>query len=363
MHTRWNPPPAAVLAALLLAIGAATVGCEETPLLAPSDGHLTLVATPSVAAAQTAFAPADEVHFSTITAQLLSMQALPLSGRTVTFSPGAGTLTFTCSGGHCTLSLATPVDKDTDNVGVARVVLAVTNTDPASVVVTGQSGTLTQTVTVTNPLGPNEPPTAAISAVPASPANASSGPVAVLFSSTSTDPNNDPLTCYEWVLTSSFSGPEPPRYNVTSVSRNYADEQIVTVRLRVSDEPGLVNATCNGTAPFSENAAQIIYVVCTNTPPTAVISPAGPLNGNLSGTHAFTFDGSASDDAETVVTYDWDCDNGAAHAFSPDPMATCTYTTTGTFSVTLTVKDKGNGRPDECSRTATATPVTVTIAK
>lgn len=366
--------PVAVVLLLLLAL--ATSGCESTPLLAPSGSSMTLLASPVAAAPDHNKDPEEEYYFTTVFAQLLSSGSggttdppdgdggtaaatatTPLVGVSVTFSTSGGNLRFnSCAQGVCSLDgelcpggtldcvqpTPEPVTVETDSSGVAQVAVAVSEDDPASITVTALSGALFKNVSFGNSLGaPNEEPIAGIAVAPESPADASSGSVTVIFTSESTDPDGDPITCYEWTFSDNIGAAPDPIYGPTEalVTQDYEEEQRVTVSLRVSDDPDAA-ASCDANAQFSPNVATIPrYIVCTNLQPTAAFTVGPPITTAL--TVEYEVDGQDSEDpgGGAIQNYEWDCDNGQ------DPtgvQTSCTYTRTTiprSYEIELVVTD------------------------
>ena len=344
-----------IVALLLLAL--ATSGCESTPLLAPTGASMTLLASPVSAIENPNLDPSGDYYFTTIFGQLLdsgsggttttsgtaaATRSSPLVGVSVTFAVSGGNLRFNscvqgvcsldsglCPGGaaDCTQPTSEPLTVDTDSSGVVQVVVAVTDSDPASITVTALSGTINQNVSFGNPLGaPNDEPQAEIGVTPpSSPVFISGGSVSVTFFSESTDPDGDPITCYEWTINSSTSASNTVRGpDADIVSQTYSSEQSLDVLLRVTDDSDAAT-NCTVNTRFSPNVDTISgYLICDNTAPTAsfVVGPADTQTSTV----AFEVNGQASTDPETDIQhYQWDCDNGQ------DPtgvQTSCTYNRT-----------------------------------
>ena len=378
-----------VVALLLLAL--ATMGCESTPLLAPTGASLTMLASPVSAAENLNLDPSGNFYFSTIYAQLLdsggggtipqsgtsaATSSTPLVGVSITFAVSGGNLRFNscvqgvcsldstlCPGGaaECLQPTSEPLIVDTNSAGAVQVVVAVDDSDPASITVTALSGSINQNVSLGNPLGaPNDEPQAEIGVTPpSSPVFITGGAVSVTFFSESTDPDGDPITCYEWKILSSTSGASTVRGpNADVVSQSFSTEQSLDVLLRVTDDPDAAS-NCTADTRFSPNVDTISgYLICANTPPTASFA-VGPPDVQTN-TVAYEVNGQGSSDAETDIQhYQWDCDNGQ------DPtgvQTTCTYTrstVTKFYEIELVVTDFSQEAGCELDSTPSLQTVTV----
>lgn len=373
------------LLALLLA---ALTRCENTDLQAPGDGTLAVTAYPS-----TAVVDEDAGRGrSTIRAEVRDVDGVPVESVTVQFTAPSGSLVDNlCKASACTLDAAacttdadcalpgpSPVTAKTNAKGIAEVPLVVTAGDDESVVVTGASGALSDTAVVFNSLGvQNDPPTAVITVAPATPA-LNGGPIS-LDGTGSFDPDGDQITCYQWTVTSSVPIEVPvvacsPASALCTIIQgpfedlpvlDYFSEQRLTITLRVSEDPAALPCARSGPAVdrslFSTITDQVNpYVICDNTPPTAVPGNYGPfslLGDGVNGQVSVGVDGSGSSDAETAsnsLTYSWSC--GEAGQNPTGRVAVCNYSTVGLKTLRLTVTDGGNGQAD-CARSHSDTVI------
>lgn len=373
--------------ARLVLLGAAAlllVRCESTDLLAPTDGQLTVTALPQTAVVDAAGGRAR----STIRAEVTDAGRIPVESAAVTFSPAAGTLIDnTCISGECSLEAeACTTDADcplpstttrtekTNSKGVAEVVLVVTAGDGGTVAVTATSGALSDSANVGNPLDvDNDPPEAEIAALQSSPV-LSGGPVD-FDGSSSSDPDGDAITCYQWTISSSIPienrtgcvpQPAPPAPSDdhecviqgagdTLITLNYFEEQRLTVTLAVSDgAPADVDCFRSGpilgSPPLSALTDSVSnFVVCNNDPPVAEAGDYPNPFPLVSGTVTVVLDGSGSSDPENLgdnsgLTFSWTCGNNTS---APNgETTTCNYTVAGTYTVQLTVTDQGNPGPN-----------------
>ena len=196
-----------------------------------------------------------------------------------------------------------------DEPGEYTVRLRVTDDD-------GASDTDSVTVTVE---GADEPPTAAVSYQPSSPAPDEQ----VTFdASDSTDPDGQ-ITEYAWDVTGDgqFQQTSDAVYTHT-----YAEAGEYTVTVQVTDDTGL-----------TDRAQTTVSVKAGDTAPTAAFDydPSEPAAGEQ-----VTFDASDSRDDGSVVEYAWDfTGDGRIDERTSDPIATYTYDESGEYAVGLTVTD------------------------
>jgi hypothetical protein len=343
------------MAALAVASLVST-GCEDTPLTAGADYTISVIAQPGTVVIN----PAQGIDTAqaTILATVLDAESVPQQGITVFFTSEGGSLTSGANG------------VKTNASGIAIDVLTVTADDPDEVVVTAISASLTDAVTVTkNSVTGNLPPTAAIVASPSG--SQASGKQVIFDGSASSDPDEDDfITMYKWVITSTnhsqngwtanpfvAEGPGVSGVSFPSgTSGPLVGVQDLNVTLLVTDDP---NAPAQFTAgqPIAYRAQQTLpYAITTvrcsdNIKPTAVIAggTTQQIFGGAGTQQTFNADGSLSSDPETAIeTYTWNCGNGTiAQPGATPSRAVCTYIVDGvprTYTVTLVVTDRGTGQ-------------------
>jgi len=320
------------LALALLAALALTAGCEDSGVIAPSDGQMIVTANPTTVEIDEAADPPEGQ--STITAQLFDASGFALQGVDVLFRTSDGSLASSPPGQE-------PTAIETDANGVARDVLTLSLSDDDTVEVTASSGTLSGSVQVTKSSG-NQPPEAIIDA---DPADEQAVDAWVTFDGSASSDPDGAITCYKWTI-SGASTEVVQGTSATIVSRRYTEAQALNVVLRVSDlsDSATWCNTCTGGPAtcgaddswFNGFQDSIAYdIVCDLTGPVAA---AGPDQiAALSGGQALVpLDGSASRDAESgIVSYSWQCGNGTAALQGAE--VTCTYTATGIYTARLTV--------------------------
>ena len=257
----------------------------------------------------------------------------------------------------------------TDGAGIAHDTLQVTSENTSGdITVTATSAALTQTATISvNKAALNQPPVASIVAAPQN--EQASGGAVVFDGSASTDPDqNDFITMYKWVLTSTNpdsdkSNPfvaEGPAVSALAFPNDavsaFHNVQDLTVSLFVTEDPNAPAEFAAGT-PIAYRGQEtqtysIVAVSCTaNQAPTAVL--AGPATQNVVGlafsTQSLTLDGTLSSDPETALdSYVFNCGNGSVPTAGTAPSkATCRYIVDNvphTYTATLTVSDRGTGQ-------------------
>jgi hypothetical protein len=340
-----------------------TGGCENTNVTVPTDGQIILTANPSTINIDRSVG--QEEGSTTITAQVFDGQGFALKDVALTFTTSGGTLQSSdnsCEAGSCRLTLdgclsdadcppvpATPVE--TDKNGIAFDLLTLSINDPASVQVEARSGTVASTVTVTRTTstGNNLP----FADIQATPANEQRTNQAVTFNgSGSFDPDDDPLTCYQWTIDSSVSASDEVVQGSAAslINRTYAAEQKLQVILRVSDVP---NADCPPAPPadptiFSPNADNIEYLICDNTAPTADAGPDQSGSPNV----PVQMVGDATDPEGGLLSYQWNCGNNEPPL--QGRIVSCVYASVGNFVATLTVTDSTTLPECQLSSTDTA---------
>lgn len=259
------------------------------------------------------------------TAPIASFTATPTSGTSpllVNFDasgssdPDNDPLTYTWTFGDGTSGSGVSPSHTYQNGGVYTATLTVSD---------GSASTSsTTTITV---IAPNQGPTAAFTANPTT----GEAPLAVSFdASTSSDPENDPLT-YSWAFGDGNNG------TGVSPDHSYLNPGTYTVTLTVSD------------GEFSDQATTVINALVPNLGPTAAFT-ATPTTGDAP--LAVSFDASTSSDPENdPLTYSWAFGDGnTGTGVSPNH----TYLAGGVFTVTLTVSDGQSS--DQATTTITVNP-------
>lgn len=357
MKDRTNAIRRAMLAVAAVALAAIAVGCEDSAVTVPNDGNILVTVNPNVMTIDPNQGQTQTT--AQIVAAVFNNEGRPLEGVSLLFSTGGGTLS---SNGQAI---------ETDAQGLARDTVTVTTLSPSSFQVTVQSSAVIQTADVlVEIVGINAHPFASIFETPTrrpdptAPTGFTGAQIneTVIFDGTdSTDPDGDVITCFQWTLLSDtvpannevIQGP-----GAVALSREYAQEQVLTVFLRVSDRQDVGNLCVPGGTPvpdtffLSADSTDIIAeypISCVNEPPVA---DAGPdLTVNTFNPQGSVFlDGTESVDPDAVViggrtlNYSWNCGN----QFQAIPTATpgqvfCPYSSFGTFSPELTVTDNGDG--------------------
>jgi len=342
---------AAALTVLLL-VAANFVGCESSDITAPMDAQIIVRATPQTVIIDREAGETEGV--SVITAQLFDAQGFPLDGIAVSFSTTAGTLATEPPPGQ------PPITVETNSSGTAADTLTMTLNDPAEAVVTAQSATLSNDVTVNLDVDVgNQPPDAVVTI---SPSGGQAIDSFVTFNaSLSSDPDFDPITCYQWIISSSLPAIDPVVFQgetMSNFTESYSAEQTLTVQLRVSDvpNPGTFCNDCDAASLGCEAAASFFgapdtvdfyEITCDPTPPVAdiagsdrTVSLSPPANGEA-GLSSNSFDPEFP--FSSFVDWVWTC--GTAQEFRcttpPDcgivEPVTCTYLTTGPKTVQLRI--------------------------
>ncbi len=364
----------AVASLLLLAAAAFFSGCEDNGVTAPSGGEMRLTANPETVVIDVA--GGKDSAQSRLTVQVFDDEAFALRGVSIFFTTTGGVVHTLCTDGACEqiggqcnedIDCALPITRavETNVNGFANVELTLSRSDPEMVTVSAASGLLTQTTEVfrSEDFG-NQPPVAVIDPFPGEPLEA--GMSVVFDGSLSNDPDGL-ISCYQWEV-GSLSGTEYRQgVDVKSLPATiYNTEQVLTVTLRVSDDPALDDpAVCqpipgggvvltqglNGTTTIS------YQIVCTTpianagtdfTIPPAVTCETDPqtLPGNV-----VVRPGPMSGEAD--LEFSWDCGDGV-HSLQNSREACCSYVSSGSHRAELTVT---NG----CGKTSTPDPVFITV--
>lgn len=333
------------------ALGLALAGCDDNDLLAPDTGQL--VVTASTTSVVLDPDVEDDSRVVVISAQLFTEGGFPIEGANLTFSATSGVLESADEEGA-------PRAVKTDLNGVAQDRLTIGLLDDDQIEVVVRSGLLEQSLLIEKRvLQGDQPPEAEIEASPAGPLQ--TGNFVTFFGDGSSDPDGDPITCYQWEVFSTTVSANDQVYQGTtrrSFSKRYDAEQVLTVILHVSSLPNDGFCTSCVGAPGSCGASidnfdgiddSLTYeVVCDPTPPNAV-APGDQTVQFTGGSVMVPLSGAASTDPETgIASYSWNCGNGTADVAGASVV--CTYTSPGTYSATLTVVN-GCGDVDTDSTT------------
>ncbi len=334
MTTRKGDLGRLTLVATIVAL-AFVAACDDTPFVAPEGSTITLTASPTTVRIDEP--EGEDSGTSAIQALVFDEGGIPLREANVYFASDGGSLDTN----------GEPVE--TDDNGVARATLSVGLSDEGTVTITAQSGAVTETRDVTvDILGVNQLPSVSITATPATQQRKS---VQTIFRGTATDPDepDDAVTCWRWEIISSLGGtPEViAGASEQEIVRTYTNEQTLTVRLRASDDPGLVCSAGASIGSFGAQSSIPYLIVCDTSAPSA--SAGTDQSANLAGGSAtVSLNGSGSSDAESgISSYAWTCGNGTG---GNTAQVNCVYSTTGSFTATLTVT---NGCGQTASDTAT----------
>jgi hypothetical protein len=175
-------------------------------------------------------------------------------------------------------------------------------------------------------------------------------------SGTTFDPQLD-ITCFEWTVDSSIDanddvvrGPSQSTLNLTlGTVGDPTQDQDLTIRLRVSDEPGIVcnNLVTPDPQDMSPFSAVIDYAIrCDVTDPTVnggsnVFASLAANNGVVS----VDLNAVAGDPEDPELEYQWNCGTGGVLVTANGKTVTCEYYTEGTNTAKVTVLN-------DCGRTA-----------
>jgi hypothetical protein len=261
-----------------------------------------------------------------IDARVFDTQGNPVEGVEVIFSSDGGTL-----------DIDEPVV--TNAAGLAQNVLRVGVADAPGVTVTARSGGLEGEIDIAVLLPGQTPPTAVLTANPAS-GQAVVGQDVTFSGTTSSDPEND-ISCYRFTFTAAAvaASPELTGTTITQTQPTLAaitfDEPLTTnVTLLVTDDSGPGFPCSNGTQFESFDEATISYQVrC--AAPTAVAEIE--TNNDTTTPFDVVLDASQSTaPGSATVQYRWTCNN-EANSQPTGVQVTCSYTNPGTKTVTLRV--------------------------
>jgi hypothetical protein len=309
------------------------IACEDSAVIAPSDGSITVTLNPTAVTVDPNV-PANAEKSSDVRALVLDKDGRPVENSIVYFSSTGGRLVQPGSNPEVALDSAA-----TDAQGIARATLVVTADDADEVEVTALSGALTSTATLTkNVVGEQRPPTASLTIEPCGDPCAGEVNRVVTFKSTSTDPNDSDVLTFRWtILSSAASGSEQFVTQSTRFSRTYTSAQDMTVTLEVSDDPSALSSPT--TPGIWDDSAAKDYKICANQAPVAVAATGTLPTGAYP--RAVPVDGTGSSDPDgDTLTFSWACGNGSTVA---GRTAFCSYATPGSYTITLTVKDNPSG--------------------
>lgn len=231
-------PLVVVLVILAVLLG----GCKDTDLLAPSGGTIQLTANPQTIV----FDSGLDYGLTTLTAQVFDENSQPQENVIVTFATEAGVL---ASGG-------TPITTNAN--GFARDTLRVSASDPASITVTAQSGTVSKTVDVSVPCPGNDSPVAEAGSPPGS--AVADTDITLNGSATDTETPSAELT-FVWNCGTGGTTGDP---NSATVICRYSTADPKTATLTVTDDGratagGAPNSRCelsdSDTVTFTVTAA------------------------------------------------------------------------------------------------------------
>jgi PKD repeat protein len=196
--------------------------------------------------------------------------------------------------------------------GTYHVTLTVTDpNDPVSGVATS-----TKAITATDPPPPNAPPAASFTFSPPAPRAGSP----VTFTSTSTDPDGDPITL-AWDLNQNGLFNDGTG---TSAQRTFTSPGTYAVGLRVTDSHGL-----------SSTATQQVTVVA-DIPPKAGFgfTPSAPRAGQ-----PVTFSSTSTDPDGTIAALAWDLNGDGRFDDATGQTAQRAFPAAGSYNVSLRVTD------------------------
>ncbi|HEX5044447.1 MAG TPA: PKD domain-containing protein [Candidatus Polarisedimenticolaceae bacterium] len=322
-------------ASLLGILLVAAIACEDSAVIAPSDGSITVTLNPTAVTVDPNV-PANAEKSSDVRALVLDKDGKPVENSIVYFSSTGGRLVQPGSSPEVSLDSAA-----TDSQGIARATLVVTAEDADEVDVTALSGALTNTATLTkNVVGEQRPPTASLTIEPCGDPCAGEVNRVVTFKSTSTDPNDSDVLTFRWsIVSTGASGSEQFVTQSTRFSRTYTSAQDLAVSLEVSDDPAALSSPT--TPGIWDDSAAKDYKICANQAPVAVAATGTLPTGAYP--RAVPVDGSGSSDPDDdPLTFTWACGNGTT---ATGRTTFCNYTAAGSFTITLTVNDNPSGCP------------------
>jgi PKD repeat protein len=258
------------------------------------------------------------IALATPVATFTANPAAPQTGQAVTLTANQPdnliapvTYTWTADGGTLDSTSGRTVHITFAAAGTYHVTLTVSDpTDPSG----PASGT--QAITATTPPPPNRPPVASFDV---SPASAVVGDT-VTFTSTSTDPDGDPIT-FAWAL-----DPDGLFNDGTGASaqKAFSSPGTYSVSLQVTDSHGA-----------SSTATRQVKVVA-NVPPNASFgfTPSQPRAGQL-----VTFSSTSTDPDGTVAALAWDLNGDGQYTDASGPTAQRAFPAAGSYTVSLRATD------------------------
>ena len=202
MTTKMTSSVSALSLALLAALFS---GCEDSGVIAPSDGSIVLTANPSAVIVDPGGSPPE--GSTTITAVVFDKGGTPQQNITLLFSTSAGKIVSAADG-------TTEVQSaKTNSSGIALVKLVVSESDPDSITVTASSSILVKEITVTksifNACAGNAAPVAVILGLDSRTQQADAfGSATVPLDGTGSSDDNNSIVDYVWICGNGVSAVE-----------------------------------------------------------------------------------------------------------------------------------------------------------
>jgi hypothetical protein len=345
---------------------------------APGGGVLTLIASPASVVIDVEAGETEGT--TTLIAQALHASGLPVGEIPVFFTSTGGLLgsvhnvcdaagQCTRSGGPCSndddCPVLPPEAVETNASGIATDSLTLRLIeDPDEVVVTAQALGATASTTVQKIVTGPANPVAVISATPSG-GQLTGLPFLLDGSGSTFDPEVDGITCYDWSIVSSNAPFEPgdscvpcsgagctaacstrsavdPIVVLTIGQQGNPDlDQDLTVTLRVSDDPSIVDECTDSGMPddnkFSASVDTISYLIrCDLTDPMVDAGPDVFASLGGEGQVPVALSAVAFDPEDPDLDYVWNCGNGTG---GTEQTVTCVYETAGVFAASVTVEN------------------------